>query len=121
MKKIITKLVRLLVLLCGLGLTLYMIWQLMSGTQMLNFNLQTQGPLIVVVFSILLLLTLGTAISFFANQHLAATIYLAAVLTVMAFILWLRHPEQANIYRLYFIYGLLVVLLSPLLLKKQKK
>lgn len=121
MKKMMRQLVRLLVLICGLALTLYMIWQLMSGAQMLNFNLQTEGPLIVVVFSILLLLTLGTAISFFANQHLAATLYLAGILTVMAFILWLRHPQQANLYRLYFIYGLLVVLLSPLFLKKPKK
>ncbi|KRL88784.1 hypothetical protein FC46_GL001395 [Lactobacillus kalixensis DSM 16043] len=98
-----------------------MIWQLVTGTRMLDFNVQTKGPLIVVVFGILLLLTIGAAVSFFANQHLSSTVFLSGLLAVMAFILWIRHPEQADIYRLYFIYGLVVSVLSPLCLNKNHK
>ncbi len=121
MKKNIAMVVRIIVLLLGLGLTIYMIWQLMNGASILDFNVENQGPLIVVVFSIMLLLTLGAAVSFFANKHLASTMYMGGILALMSFILWLRHPEQANIYRLYFIYGLLVGVLSPLVLNHQKK
>lgn len=119
MKKNISMIVRLIILLLGLCLAGFMVWQLFTGTRMLDFDVQTQGPLIVVVFGILLLLTLGAAISFFANKHFSSTIYLGSVLAVMALILWIRHPEQADIYRLYFIYGLVVGLLSPFVLDRK--
>lgn len=120
MKKTISMIVRVIVLLLGLCLAGYMIGQLISGTPTLDFDVETQGPLIVVVFDILLLLTIGASVSFFANKHPSSTIYLGGILALMSFILWLRHPEQANIYRLYFIYGLLVGLLSPFFLDHQK-
>ncbi len=119
MKKTISMIIRIVILLLGLALAGYMIWQLMTGTRMLDFDVQTQGPLIVVVFGILLLLTLGASVSFFANNHESSTIFLGGILAMMSLILWIRHPEQADIYRLYFIYGLLVGLLSPLFLNKK--
>lgn len=121
LKKTVSLITRIIILLLGLGLAGFMIWQLFTGTRMLDFDVQTQGPVIVVVFGILLLLTLGTAFSFFANQHFSSTIYLGGVLAMMALILWIRHPEQADIYRLYFIYGLLVGLLSPFVLDHNSK
>lgn len=121
MKKTVSLIIRIIVLLFGLFLTGFMIWQLLNGTRLLDFDVQTKGPLIVVVFGILLLLTLGAAVSFFANKHFSSTIYLGGVLALMSFILWIRHPEQADIYRLYFIYGLLVSVLSPLFLEKNHK
>lgn len=120
MKKTISMIIRIIVLVLGLCLAGYMVWQLISGAPALDFDVETQGPLIVVVFGILLLLTIGAAVSFFANRHLSSTIYLGSILAVMSFILWIRHPEQASIYRLYFIYGLLVGLLSPFFLDHQK-
>ena len=120
MNKTSSLIIRISVLVLGLILAGFMVWQLFTGTRMLDFDIQTKGPLIVVVFGILLLLTLGAALSFFANQHFSSTIYLGGVLAVMAFILWIRHPEQADIYRWYFIYGLLVGLLSPFVLNKEK-
>lgn len=120
MKRTGSLIVRIIMLLLGIGLAVFMIWQLFTGTRMLDFDVETQGPLIVVVFSILLLLTIGSAVSFFANQHFSSTIYLGGVLAMMALILWLRHPAQADIYRLYFIYGLLVGLLSPFVLDHNK-
>lgn len=120
MKKTGSLIVRIIILLLGLGLAGFMIWQLFTGTRLLAFDIETQGPLIIVVFSILLLLTIGAAVSFFANQHFSSTIYLGGVLAMMALILWIRHPAQADIYRLYFIYGLLVGLLSPLVLDRKK-
>lgn len=116
--QMVSKIIRAIILVLGLGLAGFMIWQLMSGTHLLDFDIQNQGPLIVVVFSILLLLTIGAAVSFFANQHFSSTIFLGGLLAVMALILWIRHPDQADIYRLYFIYGLLVGLLSPLVLNR---
>lgn len=119
MKKTISLIIRIIILLMGLGLAGFMVYQLVTGTRMLDFDVQTQGPLIVVVFGILLLLTLGASVSFFANKHFSSTIYLGGVLAMMALILWIRHPEQADIYRLYFIYGLLVGLLSPFFLDRK--
>lgn len=116
MNKIVSRVARIIVLLIGLCLAGFMIWQLFTGTRMLDFDVQTQGPVIVVVFGILLLLTLGAAVSFFANKHFSSTIFLGGILAAMALILWIRHPEQADIYRWYFIYGLVVGLLSPLVL-----
>lgn len=121
MNKAMATVIRVIVLILGLALTGFMVWQLFTGTRMLDFDVQTKGPVIVVVFGILLLLTLGSAVSFFANRHYASTIYLGGVLAAMALILWLRHPDQADIYRLYFIYGLVVGLLSPLVLDKPQK
>ena len=108
MNKTSSLIIRISVLVLGLILAGFMVWQLFTGTRMLDFDIQTKGPLIV------------AAISFFANQHFSSTIYLGGVLAVMAFILWIRHPEQADIYRWYFIYGLLVGLLSPFVLNKEK-
>ena len=102
--------VRLIILLAGLALAGFMIWQLFTGARMLDFDVETRGPLIVVVFSLLLLITLGSAVSFF----------LGTLLAVMSFILWIHHPEQADIYRLYFIYGLVVGVLSPFVLDREK-
>lgn len=119
MNKLIYPLIRSIVLLLGLALGGFMVWQLLTGTRMLDFDTQTKGPLIVVVFGILLLLTLACAVSFFANRHFAATIYLGGVLAMMALILWVRHPDQADIYRLYFLYGLIVGLLGPLVLDRK--
>ena len=121
MNKKVSLAIRIIVLICGLALSGFMIWQLVTGTRMLDFDIETKGPLIVVVFGLLLLITLGSAISFFANQHFASTIYLAGILTIMALILWIRHPEQEDIYRLYFIYGLIVCLLCPLVLDRKSK
>ena len=56
--------VRLIILLAGLALAGFMIWQLFTGARMLDFDVETRGPLIVVVFSLLLLITLGSAVSF---------------------------------------------------------
>jgi len=112
--------VRLIILLAGLALAGFMIWQLFTGARMLDFDVETRGPLIVVVFSLLLLITLGSAVSFFANRHMASTLFLGTLLAVMSFILWIRHPEQADIYRLYFIYGLVVGVLSPFVLDSEK-
>ena len=120
MNKTVSLIIRIIVLIVGLALSGYMIWQLMTGTRMLDFNVQTQGPLIVVVFGGLLLLTLGASISFFANRHLSSTIFLAGVMVMMSVILWIRHPEQADIYRLYFIYGLVVCLFTPLVWNKDE-
>ncbi|RVU70048.1 MULTISPECIES: hypothetical protein [Lactobacillus] len=116
MKELLTKITRIVVLLLGIVLALYMMWQLFTGTRMLDFDVESKGPLIVVVFGILLLLTIGASVSFFFNRHYTSTIFLGAILAVMSFILWIRHPEQADIYRLYFIYGLVVGLLSPFVL-----
>lgn len=120
MKKAVSLIVRLIILVLGLGLAVFMIWQLFTGARILDFNVETQGPLIVVVFWILLLLTLGSAVSFFSNRHYSSTIFLGAILAIMAFILWIKHPEQADIYRWYFIYGLLVGICSPFFLAKKK-
>lgn len=120
MKRSISLTIRVLILILGLGLSAFMLWQLVTGSHMLDFNIETQGPVIIVVFSILLLLTLGSAISFFSNRHFSSTIFLGGLLAVAAFILWLLHPEQADIYRWYFIYGLLVGICSPLFLTKNK-
>ena len=51
---------------------------------------------------------------------MASTLFLGTLLAVMSFILWIRHPEQADIYRLYFIYGLVVGVLSPFVLDREK-
>lgn len=120
MKKAISLIGRLIILLLGLGLAGFIIWQLFTGTRMLDYNVETKGPLIVVIFGILLLLTLGSAVSFFSNRHFSSTIFLGCALAVLAFILWIRHPEQADIYRWYFIYGLIVGICSPFFLAKHK-
>lgn len=116
MKKAVYIAVRLLILLAGLVLSGYLVWRLVGGARIVEFNVESQGPLIVVVLGILLLLTLGAAVSFYANRHLASTAFLGGILAIMSFVLWLRYPGQANIYRLYFIYGLIVGVLSPLVL-----
>ena len=44
MNKTVSLIIRIIVLIVGLALSGYMIWQLMTGTRMLDFNVQTQGP-----------------------------------------------------------------------------
>lgn len=120
MRKFISMLVRLIVFLAGLALTGFMVWQLVSGARMLDMDIETKGPVIIVVFSLLLLITLGTAVSFLANRHMVSTLLLGALLAVMAFVLWIRHPDQADIYRWYFVYGLVSGVLSPFVINKEK-
>ena len=120
MTKKICLIVRIIVLALGLSLAAYMIWQLFSGARMLDFDINTRGPLIVVVFSILLLLTIGAAVSYVSNLHYSSTIFLGSLLAIMSGILWVRHPEQADIYRLHFIYGLVVAVSGPFVLEKKK-
>ena len=49
---------------------------------------------------------------------MGSTIFLGGLLTVIAIILWIQNQDLADIYRWYFIYGLLVSLLSPFFRKE---
>lgn len=120
MRKFVSLVIRIIIFLVGICLAGFMIWQLLSGASMLDMNIETKGPVIIVVFSLLLLITLGTAVSFVSNRHMVATLLLGAVLAIMAFVLWIRHPDQADIYRWYFIYGLVSGVLSPFVISKEK-
>lgn len=113
MKKIISFLVRLIILFAGLVLAAFLVWQLCTNAPLLNVDIQTKGPAIVVIYGLLALLALGSAVSFFADQNMGSTIFLGVILAVIAIILWVRDQDLANIYRWYFIYGLLVAVLSP--------
>ena len=121
MKKTLTFVFRLLVLLCGIALAGFIVWQLFTNAPMLDVNVQTKGPVIIVIYSLVALITLGAAISFFTDKNMGSTIFLGGLLTVIAIILWIQNQDLADIYRWYFIYGLLVSLLSPFLEKKTKK
>lgn len=118
MNKTISMIIRIIVLILGLALSGFIVWQLLTGVGMLNLNMQLEGPVIIVVFGLFLLVTFGSAVSFFTNKHMVSTIFLAALVVIMALFLWFRYPAQADIYRWYFIYGLAVGLLTPLLKSK---
>ena len=121
MKKTLTFVFRLLVLLCGIALAGFIVWQLFTNAPMLDVNVQTKGPVIIVIYSLVALITLGAAISFFTDKNMGATIFLGGLLTVIAIILWIQNQDLADIYRWYFIYGLLVSLLSPFFRKENQK
>ena len=118
MKKTLTFVFRLLVLLCGIALAGFIVWQLFTNAPMLDVNVQTKGPVIIVIYSLVALITLGAAISFFTDKNMGSTIFLGGLLTVIAIILWIQNQDLADIYRWYFIYGLLVSLLSPFFRKE---
>lgn len=46
MKKTLTFVFRLLVLLCGIALAGFIVWQLFTNAPMLDVNVQTKGPVI---------------------------------------------------------------------------
>ncbi|CBL51376.1 hypothetical protein [Lactobacillus crispatus] len=118
MKQTLTFVFRLLVLLCGTALAGFIVWQLFTNAPMLDVNVQTKGPVIIVIYSLVALITLGAAISFFTDKNMGSTIFLGGLLTVIAIILWIQNQDLADIYRWYFIYGLLVSLLSPFFRKE---
>ncbi|MGQ5708491.1 hypothetical protein [Lactobacillus sp. PSON] len=120
MKKFVSMVIRILVFLAGIALSGFLVWQLMNGVSMLDMNVETKGPVIVVIFGLLLLITLGTAISFLANRHMVSTLFLGALLAIIAFVLWIRHPDQGNIYTWYFVYGLASGVLSPFVISKEQ-
>lgn len=118
MKKVISFLVRVIVLLAGLALAGFLVWQLCTSATLLDVDIQTKGPAIIVIYGLLALIALGSAVSFFTDKNMGSTIFLGAVLAVIAIILWVRDQDLANIYRWYFIYGLLVAVLSPFFRKE---
>lgn len=90
MKKTLTFVFRLLVLLCGIALAGFIVWQLFTNAPMLDVNVQTKGPVIIVIYSLVALITLGAAISFFTDKNMGSTIFLGGLLTVIAIILWIQ-------------------------------
>lgn len=118
MKKFGSFVVRLIVLLAGIALAGFLVWQLFTDATLLDVDVQTKGPVIVVIYSLIALISLGAGASFFTDKNLGSTIFLGAVLTVIALILWVQNQYLANIYRWYFIYGLLVSVLSPFFRKE---
>ena len=121
MKKTLTFVFRLLVLLCGIALAGFIVWQLFTNAPMLDVNVQTKGPVIIVIYSLVALITLGAAISFFTDKNMGSTIFLGGLLTVIAIFLWIQNQDLADIYLLYFIYGPLVSLLIPFFRKEHYK
>ncbi|MDH5101280.1 hypothetical protein OQI87_09540 [Lactobacillus kefiranofaciens] len=118
MKKFTSFIVRLIILLAGIALAGFMVWQLFSDATLLDVDVQTKGPAIIVIFSLIALIALGAGVSFYTDKNMGSTIFLGALLTVIALILWVKNQDLADIYRWYFIYGLLVALLSPLFRKE---
>ena len=86
--------------------------------RLVDMDVQTKGPVIVVLFSIIALISLGAGVSFFTDKNLGSTIFLGVLLAVIAIILWVQNQDLADIYRWYFIYGLIVALLSPFFRKE---
>lgn len=113
MKKVITFLFRLIVLLAGLFLAGFIVWQLCTNASLLDVDIQTKGPAIIVIYGLLALIVFGAAVSFFTDKNMGSTIFLGVVLAVVAIIMWGRDQDLADIYRWYFIYGLIVAVLSP--------
>ena len=111
MKKTLTFVFRLLVLLCGIALAGFIVWQLFTNAPMLDVNVQTKGPVIIVIYSLVALITLGAAISFFTDKNMGSTIFLGGLLTVITIILWIQNQDLADIYHWYLIYGILVSLI----------
>lgn len=118
MNKFVSFIVRLIVLLAGITLAGFLVWQLFTDAALLDVDVTTKGPVIVVIYSLIALISLGAGVSFFTEKNLGSTIFLGAVLAVIALILWIQNQDLANIYRWYFIYGLLVSLLSPFFRKE---
>lgn len=118
MKKALTFIFRFLVLLCGFALAGFMVLQLFTNAPMLDVDVQTKGPVIIVIYGLVTLITLGAAVSFFTDKNMGSTIFLGILLTVIALILWVKNQDLVDIYRWYFIYGLLVALLSPFFRKE---
>lgn len=118
MKKFGSFFVRLIVLLAGIALAGFLVWQLFTDATLLDVDVQTKGPVIVVIYSFIALISLGAGASFFTDKNLGSTIFLGVVLAVIALVLWVQNQDLANIYRCYFIYGLLVSLLSPFFRKE---
>lgn len=120
MKKFGSFVVRLIVLLAGIALAGFLVWQLFTDATLLDVDVQTKGPVIVVIYSLIALISLGAgaSASFFTDKNLGSTIFLGSVLAVIALVLWVQNQDLANIYRWYFIYGLLVSLLSPFFRKE---
>ncbi|AEG41113.1 hypothetical protein [Lactobacillus kefiranofaciens] len=118
MKKFTSFIVRLIILLAGIALAGFMVWQLFSDATLLDVDVQTKGPAIIVIFSLIALIALGAGVSFYTDKNMGSTIFLGALLTVIALILWVKNQDLADIYRWYFIYGLLVALLSPFFRKE---
>ncbi len=118
MKKFISFIIRLVVLIAGITLAGFLVWQLFTDVPLLDMDVQTKGPVIVVLFSIIALISLGAGVSFFTDKNLGSTIFLGVLLAVIAIILWMQNQDLADIYRWYFIYGLIVALLSPFFRKE---
>ena len=118
MKKFTSFIVRLIILLAGIALAGFMVWQLFSGAPLLDVDVQAKGPAIIVIFSLVALIALGAGVSFYTDKNMGSTIFLGALLTVAAIILWVKNQDLADVYRWYFIYGLLVALLSPFFRKE---
>lgn len=118
MKKFISFIIRLVVLIAGITLSGFLVWQLFTDVPLLDMDVQTKGPVIVVLFSIIALISLGAGVSFFTDKNLGSTIFLGVLLAVIAIILWVQNQDLADIYRWYFIYGLIVALLSPFFRKE---
>lgn len=119
MKKFISFLFRLIILLAGLCLAGFIVWQLCTGAPLLEVDIQTKGPAIIAIYGLLALIALGAAVSFFSDKNMGSTIFLGAVLAIVALILWIKNQDLADIYRWYFIYGLIVAILSPFLRKEK--
>ncbi len=118
MKKFISFIIRLVVLIAGITLAGFLVWQLFTDVPLLDMDVQTKGPVIVVLFSIIALISLGAGVSFFTDKNLGSTIFLGVLLAVIAIILWMQNQDLADIYRWYFIYGLIVALLSKFFRKE---
>lgn len=120
LNKAISFIVRLVILLIGIALAGFLVEQFFTDATLLDVDIQTKGPVIIVIFGLLALVTLGAAASFFTAKNIGSTIFLGALLTIFALILWLKNQDLANIYRWYFIYGLLVAVLCPFFRKSNK-
>lgn len=118
MKKFISFIFRLIMLLASFALAGFMVWQLFDSAALFNVDVQTKGPVIVVLFSLITLISLGAGVSFFTDKNMGSTIFLGVLLAVIALVLWVQNQDLVDIYRWYFIYGLLVALLSPFFRKE---
>ncbi|EEJ77012.1 hypothetical protein HMPREF0492_0149 [Lactobacillus acidophilus ATCC 4796] len=75
MKKFISFIIRLVVLIAGITLAGFLVWQLFTDVPLLDMDVQTKGPVIVVLFSIIALISLGAGVSFFTDKNLGSTIF----------------------------------------------
>lgn len=119
MKRFFSFIVRLIVFLAGIALAGFLIWQLFTDATLFNVDVQNKGPVIIVLFSIIALISLGAGASFFTDKNMGSTIFLGLLLAIIAIVLWVQNQDLVDIYRWYFIYGLLVALLSPFFRKEK--